>query len=504
MTLTSPPGSDQGRHLLARVVDGLAGLPVVVVGEAFLDGWLSGPSQRLSREAPVPVVGIAGTRLDPGAAANTAVNCAALGADVRLLGVVGDDDDGAALRSALVERGVDVTDVLVEPGRRTVAKRRVVAGGQMVVRLDTGDAGPVAPATAAHLAARLEACWAGAAAVVVGDYDAGVLGPSMRERVASLQRSRPTTLVVDARHPRRWSLAGATAVKPNVEELASLLDDDDAVELRAAVGRRDAVVARLGPTLLERAGADVVAATLDAEGGVLLQRGRSPVRLPTDPAPSSRAAGAGDAFTAAFAGALALGSPAPDAGRLGAAAAAATLGQDGTSVCTASQLRRALSGDTDVDDLLDLERLAEVVAGHRAAGRRLVVTNGAFDVLHRGHLAFLRQARSLGDVLVVGLNSDAGLSAARGAPPRTRLEDRAAVLAALAVVDHVAVFDESTAHHLLEVVRPDVYVKGGDYTRAMLPEADLVERLGGEVELLDWQAPQEANGAGAPPWPASP
>lgn len=497
----APAGPPATTALLAGLVDRFAGLPVLVVGETFLDGWLAGPSARLSREAPVPVVDVSGTSFDPGAAANTAVNLAALGASPRLLSVVGDDEDGARVVAALVERGVDVTDVLVERGRRTVAKRRVVAGGQMIVRLDTGDDRPVDRVCEDLLLARLTAAWPQVAAVVVGDYDAGLLGERVRARVAALHAGDPTTLVVDARQPRRWAPVRPTAVKPNVGELASLLDEADAVELRASVGRRDTVVARLAHVLLERAGADVVAATLDTEGGVLLQRGHAPVRLATSPAPHSRAAGAGDAFSAALSLALALGAPASDAGRVAAAAAAVTLRREGTSVATATELRHVLSGEVGDEGPVDLQRLAEVVAGHRAAGRRLVVTNGAFDGLHRGHVAFLRQAARLGDVLVVGLNSDEGLTSARGTPPRHPLPDRAAVLSALTVVDHVATFEEGTAHHLLEVVRPDVYVKGGDYTRAMLPEADLVERLGGRVQILDWT--DEAVGDGGP-WPASP
>ena len=457
---------------LLDLVAGARGLPVVVVGDAVLDGWLHGPSSRLSREAPVPVVDITDTRYAPGAAGNTAVNLVALGASVRFLSVVGDDADGELLRAVLRDAGVRDADLLVEPGRTTCAKRRVSAGSQMLTRLDTGTTRAVGGDTRAALAGRLREAAAHSAAVVVSDYGLGLLADGAVELVASLDHP---CVVVDARRPQRWAPARPRAVKPNFAELEALLEP--------GLDRAEQVVA--AAALLHTAfGAEVVAATLDTDGAVVLSGG-PPVRLHTTPQPGGNAAGAGDSFTAALALALAQGAEPALAGELAQRAAQVVVRTPGTTPCTAADLREAVT----VDDqrVGDLERLAQLVGQHRARGRRIVFTNGCFDVLHAGHVAHLREARALADVLVVGLNSDDSVRRLKGADrPVNGVEDRAAVLAGITGVDHLVVFDADTAAELLEVVRPEVYVKGGDYTPEMLPETALVERLGGEVVTLGW------------------
>ncbi len=442
------------KHLLPLVV-GAEGLPVVVVGDSVLDGWLRGPSTRLSREAPVPVVDVTDTRYAAGGAANTAVNLAAMGADVRFVSVTGDDADGELLRDVLRAAGVDVRDVLVEPGRATCAKRRVSAGAQMLTRIDTGSTAPVSDATRTRLRERLRLLAPGAAAVVVSDYDLGLFGEQAVEVVRSLEHP---CVVVDARRPRRWAGARPRAVKPNFAEVEPLLGP--------GLDRAERIVAA-AEAVREALGADVVAATLDGEGAVLLS-GDEPVRLHTTPQPDSHAAGAGDSFTAALALALAQGASPADAGELAQAAAAVVVRSPGTTPCTADDLRASLSSAEQ--HVRDVARLADLVAEHRRRGRTIAFTNGCFDVLHAGHVAHLREARSLADVLVVGLNSDASVRRLKGPDrPVNGVEDRAAVLAGLVGVDHLVVFDTDTPAELLEAVTPDVYVKGGDYTPEMLP-----------------------------------
>ena len=264
-------------------------------------------------------------------------------------------------------------------------------------------------------------------------------------------------------------------MKPNFAEVEPLLDAglDRAERIVAAA---DAVRAALG--------AQVVAATLDGDGAVVLSDD-TPVRLHTTPQPDSHAAGAGDSFTAALALALAQGASPALAGELAQRAAQVAVRSPGTTPCTAADLREAVSRYEQ--RVSDLARLGDLVDRHRAQGRRVAFTNGCFDVLHAGHVAHLREARALADVLVVGLNSDDSARRLRGGSgPVNSVEDRAAVLSGLTGVDHLVVFDTDTAAELLETVRPDVYVKGGDYTPEMLPEAALVERLGGEVVTLGW------------------
>ena len=457
---------------LTELVDGAAGLEVVVVGDAVLDGWLAGPSTRLSREAPVPVVDVTTARYAAGGAANTAVNLAALGARVRLVSVTGDDADGDLLRAVLQEAGVDTRAVLVETGRATCAKRRVSAGTQMLTRFDTGDTGPVTASTADRMAHRLRIAAGTAAAVVVSDYDLGLLQDEAVSVVGALGHP---CVVVDARRPQRWAPAHPRAVKPNFDEVAPLLE--------AGLDRAERVVAA-ADRVRAALGADVVAATLDGEGAVVLSDDE-PVRLHTTPQPATHAAGAGDSFTAALALALAQGAPPALAGELAQRAAAVVVRSPGTTPCTAAALREAVGRSEQ--HVRDAGRLADLVARHRAAGRSVAFTNGCFDVLHAGHVAHLREARALADVLVVGLNSDDSVRRLKGPDrPVNGVDDRAAVLAGLVGVDHLVVFDADTPAELLEAVMPDVYVKGGDYTPEMLPETALVERLGGTVVTLGW------------------
>ena len=465
------------------VVAAFAELDVLVLGEPILDGWLAGSGLRLSREAPVGVVDVASADLVPGGAGNTAVNLAALGARVRLLAAVGDDADGAALRQALHERGVCGKDVQTVPGRRTCAKRRILAGGQMLLRYDEGDTGPLPVGATEQLLDRLDALWGSADVVVVSDYGLGVLSDAVVQRVAQLQSAAPTLVVVDAREPGRWRSAHPTAVKPNAVEVGSLLGGTAADAL--AGEDRAAALESLAEQVLDAAGAELVAVTLDVDGAVLLERDRPSYRLWADPVAASQAAGAGDSFTAALALALRAGADATTAGELAAAAARVVCQQPGTTACTADELRATLLADGAT--LLDLPRLASVVRAHRLRGRRLVLTNGVFDVLHRGHVTYLNQAKALGDVLVVALTSDASVKRLKGASrPVNGEDDRAAVLRGLSCVDHVVVFDGDTAAEVVDAVRPDSYVKGGDYRPDMLPEAPLVDALGGRVVILPY------------------
>jgi rfaE bifunctional protein nucleotidyltransferase chain/domain len=245
-------------------------------------------------------------------------------------------------------------------------------------------------------------------------------------------------------------------------------------------------VAAHAPELAAAAGAGTVAVTLDADGAVLVERGAVTARTRTRPVPAACATGGGDAYAAAFTLALAGGATVPEAGELAQRAAEIAVSGTGTgtAVCPAGDLA-AVTGRPAV--VVDPPVLARLVAGYRAGGRRIVFTNGCFDVLHRGHVGYLAEAARLGDVLIVAVNSDASVRRLKGpGRPVNPVEDRVAVLAALESVDHVVTFAEDSPRDLIELVRPDLYVKGGDYPPELIPEAPLVRRLGGEVRALDY------------------
>jgi D-beta-D-heptose 7-phosphate kinase / D-beta-D-heptose 1-phosphate adenosyltransferase len=240
-------------------------------------------------------------------------------------------------------------------------------------------------------------------------------------------------------------------------------------------------------------GAQVAAVTLDAEGALLFETGAPPYRTYARPVPASRATGAGDTFASVLALALAAGCQVPAAGELASAAATVAVGQAGTAVCAHSALRTAVAGDRG--RVTDLEGLRARVERYRREGRRVMFTNGCFDLLHRGHVVHLNQAKALGDVLIVAVNADASVRRLKGpGRPVNSLADRMAVLAALSCIDHLVAFQDDSPAELLRVVRPDVLVKGGDYRRDGVPEGPLVEALGGRVEILPY-LPDQSTGA---------
>ena len=461
---------------LAELIDEFSGLRALVVGDAMHDSYLEGSSSRLSQEAPVPVVSVAGRRDLPGGAANTAANVRALGAEATLLAVAGDDLDGGLLEDALSACGVRTDGLLVEPGRRTLVKSRVVSGGQMLVRFDAGDTGAADEHALAECLGELAS---EADAILVSDYGYGVVTDGVVRALGMLQEEAPRVLVVDAKEPLRFRDAHVTAVKPNRAQALALLGAVDPLEH--------------GERILDLTGAQIAAVTLDSEGALVFERGRPAYRTYARPGPDSRAMGAGDTFAAALALALAAGADMPSAAELASAAAGIVVGKRGTSLCSLGELREHVAGRTKV--VPGRRELAALLDVHREHGRTIVFTNGCFDILHRGHITYLSRAKTLGDVLVVGLNSDASVRRLKGdSRPVNPLEDRAHVLAALSAVDHIVPFDEETPVELVRAVRPDVFVKGGDYTRAMLPEAPLVESLGGRVELLPYVEDRSTSG----------
>jgi D-beta-D-heptose 7-phosphate kinase / D-beta-D-heptose 1-phosphate adenosyltransferase len=460
---------------------------VVVLGDAVLDQWLTGPSRRLSREAPVPVVEVDHTRGSPGAAANTAANLAALGARTELVSVLGDDGDAALIRELLAGHGVGTAGVVTDPARPTAAKRRVLADDALVARFDTNPRDPLGPDTRGAVRDALRAAVDGADAVVVCDYDGGLLDEETVAAVAEVVGApgeRSCRLVVDAHDPARWRSTRPDVVTPNAGEAAALLGRE--------LGGPDRVAAAeaAGPDLRERSGAAAVVVTLDRDGALLLPDPTGDDRAPAHrtfarPASESRACGAGDTFTAALVLALAAGTPAATAVELAQAAADVVVGRPGTSVCGTGELAERVAAAEG--PLLDAASLAAIVDEQRVAGRRVVFTNGCFDVVHRGHVASLNQAKRLGDVLVVALNSDDSVARLKGpGRPLNPLADRAAVIGALSCVDHVTAFDADTPAELLELLRPDVYAKGGDYTPEMLRESATVAAYGGRVVILDY------------------
>lgn len=471
-------------QLIDRVLDAVpVQAPVVaVVGDVILDRWLAGPAERISREAPAPVVRLTGRVDAPGGAANAAVNLAALGATVRIAAAVGEDDAGRRLGALLTVAQVD-TDALVPlSGYSTQLKTRVVGGGQVLVRMDEGDV--LDDDGRARLVPAALAATGPAAAELICDYGAGACTGGVRDALAA-RDVRPAVTVIDAHDLTGWAVLRPTVVTPNSAEAERLLGvrlGTGADRVRVAENAREA--------LLAASGAHGVVVTLDRDGTVVHDEAGT-TRTTTAPASEANASGAGDTFAAALTLALAVGESLPDAARFAQAAADVVVRQPGTSVCTAAMLRSVATAGTR---LLDADTLVARLTEDRAAGRRIVFTNGCFDVLHLGHSAYLKQARQLGDVLVVAVNDDDSVRRLKGpGRPINTATDRADLLAELPAVDYVTVFESDTPIPLLRRIEPHVYAKGGDYTPEMLAETDVVRGYGGTVRIVDYVSPHSTS-----------
>lgn len=451
---------------------------VTVVGDFLLDGWWSGRIDRIAREAPAPVVDLAERRDAPGGAANTAVNLSALGAEVSAVGAVGADAAAESLRSGLSDAGVDVSRLRRVPGAHTTTKVRVSVDEQVLVRLDETQSAEWPEEARERLVADVGDAIARGDAVLICDYGSAVLDDGVVAELARLPRA--PLVIVDAHDPTRWSALRPDLVTPNAAEAERVLDDALG-EGEERAGRAAAKAA----ILLDRTGAEAAIVTLDRSGTVLLGRDRAPFRTHAHPAPERHASGAGDVFVAALTAARSAGARLEAAAEFAQQAADVAVRAPGTCVCSLGDLEAWLG--RPADPALPLDRLAERLAEHRRAGDRIVLTNGCFDVLHRGHTSSLRQAKRLGDVLVVALNSDASARRLKGpGRPVNDARDRASVIAELSCVDYVTVFDDDTACAVIRRLEPDVYAKGGDYTPEMLPETAEMRRLGGDVVMLDY------------------
>jgi len=472
---------------LSGLLHAIAGRSAVVVGDAMLDVYLRGSTRGLCREAPAPAVTVQATERVPGGAANAAANLAALGGRPALVSVVGDDLAGQQLAEALRARGVPADGLHVVPGRDTIVKSRVVVGSHILLRLDEGTTSGI-NAMAESAVRRNLADAAGADALVISDSGYGTLTPRVLAGVAELRATTAVT-VVDAKDPAGYAGLRPTAATPNYAESVRLLGlpglDEDTERVRQIRER--------GAELLDATAADLVVTTLGGAGAILFERGRQPfhsrVRVTTD----QEIVGAGDVFAAALALALAAGAEPVMAVELATLAAAlAAAKPTGTAVGSHGDVRASLRATDKVLAPAEVSGWARVA---EAAGRRIVFTNGCFDLVHEGHVAFLNEAKALGDLLIVGVNDDESVRSLKGpGRPVVDLAGRMRLLAALSCVDQVVPFSGPTPAPLIEQVRPHVFAKGGDYQAAALPEADLLRGLGVEIRILTFVADRSTTG----------
>jgi rfaE bifunctional protein nucleotidyltransferase chain/domain/rfaE bifunctional protein kinase chain/domain len=451
----------------------MGGGPLIVVGDTLLDVDLEGSSERLCPDAPVPVVDLRRRWLRPGGAGLTALLAARAGVPVVLVTGIARDEDGDTLLTLL---GAELEVLPQQVRGTTVVKTRVRTTTEPLLRLDTGNGvAGAAPLTSAAARAITRA-----GAVLVSDYGRGMAGqPELRDLLRTGRRHVP--LVWDP-HPRGADpLPGANLITPNESEAERVIATG-AAAATAPCGNAEHV---RGHRLCEHWDAAAVAVTVGERGALLTERhAGATVAVDVAEARAGRAealdtCGAGDRFAGAAAGALRLGHGVRAAVECGVEQAARYVAAGGASASSALDGLLARTAHREPSDL------ATLIERTRRTGGRVVATGGCFDLLHRGHVNLLEQAARLGDLLVVCLNSDSSVRRAKGpSRPVVGQEDRSRVLAALNVVDAVAIFDEDTPSELLGRIRPDVWVKGSDYTDQPMPEAEVVRSHGGRVVLL--------------------
>ncbi|MBA2395579.1 MAG: D-glycero-beta-D-manno-heptose 1-phosphate adenylyltransferase [Ktedonobacteraceae bacterium] len=497
---------------------------VLVIGDAMLDTYLAGEATRLCSEGPVPVVRKTTEQHIPGGAANTAANLAALEAHVDFLSAIGRDRAGSVLRSELCKHGINDQWLVEDETASTLHKLRILANDQYVVRFDEGGLrgshlSPYTSTSQQQISAHLDELYTQCDVIIISDYDYGIISDELITQLCALCAAQPKVILVDSKALQRFHQLPMTAITPNFQEARLLIrkmaDYYDACEPDGYHGSKDqfvslsnspsahqslpstfdpnnlAHVEHLARHLLATLSTEHVAITLAEHGVLLLDRHEHILHIPAYPVVHANDVGAGDSFIAVLALALAAGGTIEEAAHIATNAAEISVSKQGTATVQYHELLQQVSlrvYTSQAHALTAQNALASLTAQlevERILGHTIVFTNGVFDILHAGHVQFLRQAKALGDVLVVAVNSDASTHRQKGAGrPINSERDRMALVAALDMVDHVLLFDEDTPIALIQTLRPHVHVKGGDYANQPLPEEAAVHAAGGRVVIL--------------------
>ena len=460
----------------SALISAMAGTRVAVIGDLMLDRFVSGYINRISPEAPVPVLSLAGETNMPGGAANVARNLAHLGCRVDLIGVTGKDNDAEALRHALMPERAIKLHAVIDGGRPTTTKSRFTAASQQVLRVDNESTAPVADKIAARLLKATERCLKKADILIISDYNKGVITAAMAKRLISLARKMKTPVLADPKKPDAGIFAKADIITPNLTEMR-LMAGEDLHGTKA--------VARAAGTIATTHRISHILTTMSGEGMLLAGRDGAITHIPAQAKSVFDVSGAGDTVIATMAAALAAGGSARDAVDIANTAAGIVVGKAGTATVTPGEVLAAMVKDTVTDRDTTLQQINR----WRDAGDIIGFTNGCFDLLHPGHLQTLQAAAKTCDRLVVGLNSDASTRRLKG-PGRPFQQEmtRAAILASLPMVDAVIIFDETTPARLIRAVQPDRLIKGGDYDPEKVVGRSTVLKRGGKVVIIPLRA----------------
>ncbi len=446
---------------------------VLVVGDVMLDRYWHGGTDRISPEAPVPVVRVTQEEGRPGGAANVALNITSLGGKATLLGLTGDDEMSRILVQRLNEQGVECCFESLN-GLPTITKLRVISRHQQLIRLDFEDGFP--GFDSAKLLSQFEDLLPDTDLVVLSDYGKGTL----RDVSDFITRARSAgkPVLVDPKGVDFSKYSGATLITPNLSELEAVVGSCE---------DNEQIVER-GSSLMDQYGFEALLVTRGEQGMTLLESGKTPRHLPTHAREVFDVTGAGDTVISVLAAAMAAGMPMEAATQLSNVAAGIVVGKLGTATASLDEISNALARQQVIHrGAVDEEELVQAMGTARARGETIVFTNGCFDILHAGHVTYLEQASRLGDRLIVAVNTDETVRQLKGDDrPVNSLERRMTVLAALGCVDWVVPFSEETPERLICRLKPDFLVKGGDNNPDDIPGARCVREAGGEVRVMSF------------------
>jgi D-beta-D-heptose 7-phosphate kinase/D-beta-D-heptose 1-phosphate adenosyltransferase len=490
-------------NALINHVKTMQGKKVLVAGDIMLDRFVYGSVDRISPESPVPVLVLQREDMMLGGAGNAVANLAGLGVSSLILSSIGDDEDGGRITELATRLGADTDGLLLDTSRPTTVKTRYLAGHQQLLRTDFEKKEALSDTMAASLLKKAKALINDADVVIISDYGKGLLRKDVVAGIIEAARSKKIPVVVDPKGHDFSIYKGASVITPNKKELSEATRG-------MKVSTNEEVIAA-AEVLIKECGIDAVVATRSAEGMSVIQKDREPLHLRGADIEVFDVSGAGDTVIATLAAALASGASLEEAAQIANTAGGVVVAKVGTAPIRSKELIAVLenaevqtskTGNKHQADLCDWQDAGEQVRRWRTRGLKIGFTNGCFDILHKGHVSYLNDARAKCDRLIVALNCDTSVKILKGQDrPVHDEESRAAVLGALGAVDMVVLFgaekkgDDNTAIELLELLQPDVYFKGGDYTIDQIPEAPTIKKNGGEVCIMPVYAGHSTTGS---------
>ncbi len=450
------------------------GTKILVIGDLMLDQYWFGDTSRISPEAPVPVVKITGSETRFGGAANAALNVHSLGADVSVAGIIGNDDNGKALKSLLAEK--DMHDFTIASDEcQTISKLRMISRNQQVVRADFEE--EFSPSAITEITEQCTQSLSGYDVILLSDYNKGTLD-NCSDIIAAANKKN-IKVIIDPKGTDFKKYQGAFLLTPNMSEFEAVVgkcQSEQDMFTKVAQLIKDI---KLEALLLTRSEKGMTLFLADGTHHHFNAKAHEVYDV----------TGAGDTVIATLATAIAKGIPLEDAAMLSNTAAGIVVGHMGAATITPLELKLALeNAGSRPTGITTPEQLKSLVAFEKSLGKKIVFTNGCFDILHSGHAQYLLEAGALGDRLIVALNSDASVKRLKGEErPINTVEDRMAVISSLKSVDWVVCFESDTPEELLRDIQPDIVVKGGDYTVDEVVGADIVKAYGGEIKVLSLQ-----------------